>query len=286
LDWLSSILFYGVAYAMVLYLISVGLSVTMGLMHFPNLAHGVFAMAGGYAVSTLMSAYGFNFLLAVLSAVLIVAVASVLLERLIYRPLYGADPLDQILMTIGLIFMSIAAAKYFWGTLPPPVRMPSQLTGTIDFGFQKFPASRTFLIVVGLALAAILWLGFERTRFGAKIRAAVDNRPMAQSVGVNTSAVFTMTFAAGSGLAALGGALGAEILAIDPHYPFEHLVKFLIVIGVGGLGTIRGPFIAALLLGTLDTGFKYFLPEVGAFVIYLLAIAILLLKPRGLVSAH
>ena len=212
--------------------------------------------------------------------------ASVVLERLLYRRLYGADPLDQILMTIGVIFMSIATAKYFCGTLPPKIPLPTAFAGTIDFGFQKFPASRTFLILVGFSLAAILWLGFERTRFGATIRAAVDNRPMAQSVGVNTSATFTVTFAAGCGPAALGGGPRAGILAIDPHYPFEHLFKFLIVIGVGGLGTIRGPFIAALLLGTLDTGFKYFLPEVGSFVVYVLAIIILLLKPRGLVSAH
>jgi branched-chain amino acid transport system permease protein len=277
-----SIGFHGLAYAMVLYLVTVGLSVTMGLMGFVNLAHGVFAAAGGYVMTRLVNAYGVPFPLGVVAAFLSVALGSIVLERLLYRRLYGADELSQVLMSVGLIFMSIAAAKYLWGPLAQPMTPPPYLSGQIDLGFRTFPTYRSFLIVSGAVLVTLLWLGLERTRFGARIRAAVDNRRMAQSVGINTARLFTWTFALGSGLAALGGALGAEILAIDPGYALEHLVYFLIVVAVGGLGSITGPFFAALLLGVADTAFKYLLPEFGAFFIYALTLALLLWRPRGL----
>jgi branched-chain amino acid transport system permease protein len=277
-----SIAFHGLAFAMVLYLVSVGLSVTMGLMGFVNLAHGVFAAAGGYVMTQLINAYGVPFPLAVAAAFLVVGAGSVGLERLLYRRLYGADELSQVLMSVGLIFMSVAAARYLWGPLAQPMSPPGYLSGQIDLGFRSFPTYRSFLIVAGGALVVLLWLGLERTRFGARIRAAVDNRRMAQSVGINTAALFTWTFALGSGLAALGGALGAEILAIDPGYAQEHLVYFLIVVAVGGLGSIKGPFFAALLLGVADTGFKYLRPEFGGFFIYALTLALLLWRPRGL----
>jgi len=247
-----SILFHGTALAMVLYLISVGLSVTMGLMGFVNLAHGVFAMLGGYIVAGLMSR------------------------------LYGADDLDQVLLTMGLIFMSVAGATYFCGPLTQPMHPPRWLSGEVDLGFRSFPAFRSFLILCGAALVTLLWLGLERSRVGVQIRAAVDNLRMAQSVGINTSRLFTLTFALGSGLAGLGGALGADLLAIEPTYALENLVYFLIVVAVGGLGSIRGPFVAALVIGIADTGFKYLLPELGAFFIYALTMVILLWRPRGL----
>ena len=277
-----SIAFHGLAYAMVLYLISVGLSVTMGLMGFINLAHGVFAAAGGFVMTRLINAYGVPFPLAVVAAFFAVAAGSIVLERLLYRRLYGADELSQVLMSVGLIFMSVAAAKFLWGSLAQPMTPPSYLSGQIDLGFRAFPTYRSFLIVAGAVVVTLLWLGLERTRFGARIRAAVDNRRMAQSIGIDTGRLFTWTFALGSGLAALGGALGADILAIDPGYALEHLVYFLIVVAVGGLGSIRGPFFAALLLGVADTGFKYLLPEFGAFFIYALTLAILLWRPQGL----
>ncbi len=277
-----SIAFHGLAYAMVLYLISVGLSVTMGLMGFVNLAHGVFAAAGGYVMTRLMNVYGAPFPLAVIAAFITVGACSIALERLLYRRLYGADELSQVLMSVGLIFMSVASAKFFWGPLAQPMIPPAYLSGQLDFGFRSFPTYRSFLILAGAVLVTLLWLGLERTRFGARIRAAVDNRPMAQSIGINTSLLFTWTFALGSGLAALGGALGAEILAIDPGYALEHLIYFLIVVAAGGLGSIKGPFFAALLLGIADTGFKYLLPEFGAFFIYALTLALLLLRPQGL----
>ena len=277
-----SIAFHGLAYAMVLYLISVGLSVTMGLMGFVNLAHGVFAVAGGYVMTRLMNGYGVPFPLAVIAAFVAVGAGSVVLERLLYRRLYGADELAQVLITIGLIFMSVASAKFLWGPLAEPMTPPAYLSGQLDLGFRSFPTYRSFLIVAGAMLVTLLWLGLERTRFGARIRAAVDNRRMAQSIGINTSLLFTLTFALGSGLAALGGALGADILAIDPGYALEHLVYFLIVVAVGGLGSIRGPFFAALLVGIADTACKYLLPEFGAFFIYALTLGLLLWRPQGL----
>jgi branched-chain amino acid transport system permease protein len=277
-----SILFHGTAFAMVLYLISVGLSVTMGMMGFINLAHGVFAMLGGYVLTSLMGRLGVPFVPALAAAAVATALFSVVIERLLYRRLYGGDELDQVLLTMGLIFMSVAGATYVWGPLQQPMQPPPWLSGQVDLGFRSFPGYRSFLIVCGAGLVTVLWLGLERTRFGVQIRAAVDNLKMAQSVGINTSRLFTLTFALGSGLAGLGGALGADLLAINPTYALENLVYFLIVVAVGGLGSIRGPFVAALLIGIADTGFKYLLPELGAFFIYALTMAILLWRPRGL----
>jgi len=256
--------------------------VTMGMMGFVNLAHGVFAMLGGYIVTSLMSRHGVPFALALVSATILTALGSVVIERLLYRPLYGGDDLDQVLLTIGLVFMSVAAVTYVWGPTPQPMHPPRWLAGEVDLGFRSFPAYRSFLILCGAVLVTALWLGIERTRFGMRIRAAVDNLRMAQSVGINTSGLFTWTFALGSGLAALGGGLGADLLSINPNYALDNLVYFLIVVAIGGLGSIRGPFVAALVIGIADTGFKYLLPELGAFFIYLLTMAILLWRPRGL----
>src|SRR5690349_2873643 len=284
-DTLSAIIsigFHGIAFAMVLYLISVGLSVTMGMMGFVNLAHGVFAMLGGYVLSSLMNRLGVPFALALAAAAVATAIVSVAVERLLYRRLYGGDELDQVLLTMGLIFMSVAGATYVWGPLQQPMQPPSWLSGQVDLGFRSFPGYRSFLILCGAALVTALWLGLERTRFGVQVRAAVDNLRMAQSVGINTSRLFTLTFALGSGLAGLGGALGADLLAINPSYALQNLIYFLIVVAVGGLGSIRGPFFAALLLGISDTASKYLAPEFGAFFIYALTLAVLLWRPSGL----
>jgi branched-chain amino acid transport system permease protein len=277
-----SILFHGIAFAMVLYLISVGLSVTMGLMGFVNLAHGVFAMLGGYVLTSLINRFGVPFAVALAAAAVATALVSVVVERLLYRRFYGGDDLDQVLLTIGLIFMSVAGATYVWGPLARSLQPPRWLSGQLDLGFRSFPTYRCFLILFGAGLVTILWFGLERTRFGMKIRAAVDNLRMAQSVGIDTSRLFTLTFALGSGLAGLGGGLGADLLAINPNYGLDNLVYFLIVVAVGGLGSIRGPFVAALLLGIADTAFNYLLPEFGAFFIYALTMGVLLWRPRGL----
>ena len=283
---LVSVAFHGVAFGMILYVISVGLSITMGLMGFTNLAHGVFAMAGGYILITALGRYGLPFPFALLLSFLVVAAASVVLERLLYSRLYGAAELEQVLFTIGLIFMSVAVARLIYGTLQQPVVLPEYLKGQISLLGRDFPAYRGFIIVFSAGMIAALWFGIERTIWGAMVRAAVDNRAMAQSIGINTRRLFTLTFAIGSGLAGLGGALGADIIAIQPTYPFEQLVYFLIVVSVGGLGSLRGPFVAALLIGITDTACKYWVPEFGAFFIYAATIGLLLWRPAGLFGAR
>ena len=282
MEALTSIAFHGLAYAMILYIVSVGLSVTMGLMGFVNLAHGVFAMAGGYITVKLMNDHAVPFALALVAAFVALALISVVLERTLYARLYGASELDQVLFTIGLIFMSVAIVRYLWGPLPQPVHLPAALAGQIDLGFRSFPTYRSFLIIVGLVLIALLWLAVERTSFGAQLRAAVDNPRMAESIGIDTRRLFSTAFALGSGLAALGGGLGADILAIYPGYATEYLVYFLMVVAIGGLGSLRGPFVAALLLGFGDTACKYLVPELGAFFIFAAILLILLWRPMGL----
>jgi branched-chain amino acid transport system permease protein len=282
LSSLVSVAFHGIAFGMILYVISVGLSITMGLMGFTNLAHGVFAMAGGYILVTALAKYNIPFPLALLLSFVLVAAASVVLERLLYSRLYGATELEQVLFTIGLIFMSVAVARLIFGTLQQPVVLPDYLKGQFALFGRDFPTYRIFLMLFSSLIIAALWFGIERTIWGAKVRAAVDNRAMAQAIGINTKRLFTMTFAIGSGLAGLGGALGADIIAVQPTYPFEQLVYFLIVVSIGGLGSLRGPFVAALLIGITDTACKYWLPQFGAFFIYAATIALLLWRPLGL----
>ena len=282
LSSLVSVAFHGAAYGMILYVISVGLSVTMGLMGFVNLAHGVFAMAGGYVMLSAMNAHGVPFPVALVLAFVAVAAGSVVLERLLYSRLYTAGELEQVLFTIGLVFISVAVARLIYGTLQQPVTLPDYLRGQFPLLGRDFPTYRVFLIAFSATLVAVLWFGVERTRWGAMVRAAVDNRAMAQSVGIDTKRLFTLTFALGSGLAGLGGGLGADLISIQPTYPFEQLVYFLIVVAVGGLGTLRGPFVAALLIGFGDTACKYWVPHFGAFFIYVATIGILLWRPAGL----
>lgn len=284
LSSLVSVAFHGLAYGMILYVISVGLSVTMGLMGFTNLAHGVFAMTGGYVLVVSLSKFDIPFPLALVLCFGLVALVSVVLERTLYARLYGEAELEQVLFTIGLIYMSVAVARLIFGTLQQPVILPEYLKGQFSLMGRDFPAYRVFLILFTSAIIAALWFGVERTIWGAKVRASVDNRAMAQSIGINTKSLFTTTFAVGSGLAGLGGGLGAEIVAIQPTYPFEQLVFFLIVVSVGGLGSLRGPFVAALLIGVTDTACKYWLPEFGAFFIYIATIGLLLWRPQGLLG--
>ena len=277
-----SIAFDGVAYAMLLFVISVGLSITMGLMGFVNLAHGVFAMAGGYVTVTLMNEAQVPFLLGLVAAFLGVGLVSIVFERTLYARFYGASELEQVMMSIALVFMAIAASTYVFGPEPKPVRLPPFLKGQLDFGFREFPTYRVFLIGVGITIITALILVFEKTLIGAKIRAAVDNRAMAQAVGIDVRRLFTLTFALGSGFAALGGGLAIDIIGISPTFAIQYLVQFLIVVAVGGLGSIRGAFAAALILGIIDNAGKYLWPEGGAFFIYGVTVLLLLLKPEGL----
>jgi len=277
-----SILLGGFASGMVLFIVSVGLSVTMGLMGFVNLAHGGFAMLGGYAIVLAMRYWGLDFFTSLALAFVAVAAVSVVLERLFYARLYRAAELDQVLFTIGLAFVMTAAVTLGVGPETQVIVLPEWLRGQTDLGFLQYRTYSLALIVFGTALMIALWLGFERTRFGARIRAAVDNRRMAQSLGVDVGRLFTITFAIGSGLAAVGGGLGAEILGLDPNYPLRYLVYFLIVVSVGGLGRVTGVFFAALLIGVLDFVLKIYFPKGGTIFIYALTLGLLLWRPQGL----
>lgn len=279
---LASILLGGLAAGMVLFVVSVGLSVTMGLMGFVNLAHGGFAMLGGYAVALSMQHWGLPFFAALAFAFVAVALLAVVLERTLYARLYRASELDQVLFTIGLVFVMIAAVTLMVGPESQTVQLPAWLRGQTDLGFMSYRSYSLALIAAGTLVMLALWLGFERTRAGAQIRAAVDNRRMAESLGVDVRRLFTLTFALGSGLAALGGGVGAEILGLDPQYPLRYLAYVLIVVAVGGLGRVNGVFAAALLIGVLDFVLKVQFPKGGTMFIYALAIVLLLVRPQGL----
>jgi branched-chain amino acid transport system permease protein len=276
------VLFDGFAYGMLLFLLSVGLSVTLGMMNFVNLAHCAFAMLGAYVTVFLMNDLQWPFLATLPFAFLAAAFVSVLLERTLYRPLYRASDLDQVLLTIGLAFISVAVAAYIFGTILQPVQMPSYLRGSFNVMGVNFAVYRVFLVAVALVITVILVLTLEYTRFGAQVRAAVDNQRMARGLGINVDGAFAVTFALGSGLAGLGGALAIEIVGLDPSFAFLYLVYVLIVVSVGGLGSIAGSFIAASLIGISDVAGKYYVPEIGAFLIYLVMILLLMWRPAGL----
>ncbi|MGA7810921.1 branched-chain amino acid ABC transporter permease [Bradyrhizobium sp.] len=281
-ELLVSILFTGTAYAMVLYVISVGLSVTMGLLGIANLAHGAFAMAGGYLLIELLGHLSLPFAVALVVTGVLVAAVSVVLERLLYVHVYKAGEFDQVLLSMGIIFVASAAAQYIYGPMPMTVTVPASLGGGVELAGRSFSLYRLFLIGVGVATFVALLVAIERTSIGVRIRATVDNRAMAESIGINTGALFSIVFALGSGLAAIGGGLGADMISVAPGYPLEHLAYFLIVVSVGGLGTVSGPFAAALLLGIGDSACKILAPQFGAFFIYVAVFAVLLVRPQGL----
>jgi branched-chain amino acid transport system permease protein len=276
------VLFDGMAYGMLLFLLSVGLSVTLGLMNFVNLAHCAFAMLGGYVTVTLMNQLHWPFLATLPAAFAAAALVSVALERTLYRRLYRASDLDQVLLTIGIAFISVAVAAYIFTTNQQPIETPAFLRGSIPFLGLGLGRYRLFLIGIALAVTLLLVAALEYTRFGAQVRAAVDNQRMARGLGIDVDRTFAATFALGSGLAGLGGALAIEIVGLDPNFSFTYLVYVLIIVSVGGLGSIAGSFAAAMLIGISDIAGKYYLPELGAFLIYLVMVAVLMWRPAGL----
>ncbi|MBP6018469.1 MAG: branched-chain amino acid ABC transporter permease [Burkholderiaceae bacterium] len=277
-----TIIFDGIASGMLLFLISVGLSVTLGLMNFVNLAHGAFAMLGGYVCVMLLNGWGMPFLATLPIVIIVSALTGIILERTLYRRLYTASPLDQILFSIGLVFMAIAAAHYAFGAQQQPLLLPSFLQGQINLPGLDMGIYRLFLILLGLSIAGLLQWTVAHTRFGGQLRAAVDNQATARGMGIDVNRIFSLTFALGSALAGLGGALGVELLGLDPEFPVKYLVYFLIVVVVGGSGSIKGSLIAAIMLGVADVAGKYYVPQVGSFVIYAVMIATLILRPQGL----
>jgi len=277
-----TILFDGIAYGMLLFVLAVGLAVTMGLMNFINLAHGAFAMAGGYITVLLMQRLNVPFLVCLPLAFAGAALLGAVLERTLYRPLYRKPHLDQVLFSIGLVFMAVAAVDYYIGSTQQIMQLPEWLKGRTEIGTLGMGHYRLFIIAVCAALTVALQFILARTRFGSRLRASVDDQRVAAGMGINVNVVFLSTFAFGSGLAGLGGALGAEVLGLDPSFPLKFMIYFLIVVAVGGTSSITGPLLAALLLGIADVAGKYYIPKMGAFIVYSLMIVILLWKPNGL----
>ncbi len=281
-----TILFDGIAYGMLLFILAVGLAVTMGLMNFINLAHGAFAMVGGYITVLLMQKMGVPFLVCLPLAFAGAALLGGVLERTLYRPLYHKPHLDQVLFSIGLTFMAVATADYFVGSSQQIVQLPEWLKGRTEWGDGAWMLGmghyRLFIIAVCAALTLALQFTLTKTRFGSRLRASVDDQRVAAGLGINVNTVFLGTFAVGSGLAGLGGALGAEVLGLDPSFPLKFMIYFLIVVAVGGTSSITGPLLAALLLGIADVAGKYYIPKMGGFIVYSLMIVILVWRPQGL----
>jgi branched-chain amino acid transport system permease protein len=279
-----TILFDGIAYGMLLFVVACGLAVTLGLMNFVNLAHGAFAMAGGYITVILVNRLGLPFLASLPLAFILTAAIGVVLERTLYVHVYARTHLEQVLFTIGLVFMSVAAVDYVMGSQQQFVSIPSYLQGQINLFGIGIGRYRLLIIAICGLLTVALQFSLAKTRFGSRLRAAVDDARVARGLGINVNAVFAVTFAVGSGLAGLGGALGAEILGLDPIFPLKFMIYFLIVVTVGGTSSITGPFIASLLLGIGDVAGKYYVPQFGAFIIYIIMIVVLIWRPQGLFS--
>jgi branched-chain amino acid transport system permease protein len=277
-----TILFDGIAYGMLLFVLASGLAVTLGLMNFANLAHGAFAMAGGYLTVVLSNRFGVPFLLCLPLAFIVSALIGAAIELSIFRRLYGRSHLEQVLLTIGLVFMAVAAIDYVFGAQQQFLQLPAFLKERIEIGGVGIGVYRLFIIVIcGLLTLALQWI-LTRTRFGSRLRAAVDDPRVASGLGINVNRIFLTTFAFGCGLAGLGGALGADIIGLDPTFPLKFMIYFLIVVAVGGTTTVTGPLLASLLLGVADVAGKYYVPKMGAFMIYGVMIAVLAIRPQGL----
>lgn len=279
-----TILIDGIAYGMLLFVMASGLSVTLGLMNFVNLAHGAFAMLGGYVTALLMNRMGMPFLMTLPLAFLVAALVGVVAERTLYVRMYRRSHLDQVLFSIALVFMSIAAVDYLVGSSQQLITLPGWLQGRFEIAGIGIGRYRAFLIVICAVLVVTLQLVLGRTRFGARLRAAVDDQRAARGLGINVGGIFATTFAIGSGLAGLGGALGIEIMGLDPTFALKILLYVLIVVTIGGTASLTGPFLAALIIGVADVAGKYYVPELGAFLIYLLMIVLLILRPQGLIA--
>lgn len=272
------------AYGMVLFVISIGLSVTMGLMRVVNLAHGAFAMIGGYIASYAAHMLGLGYAVAILLAVAGTIIISIPIERFLFRRIYGAPELTQVLMTIGITFCVIGIANYVFGPTLKTIPLPDMLRGPVDLGYRSIAAHKLFAIACGVVVAGALWFLIDRTAFGVKLRASVDNAAMAGSLGVRTRIVYAASSAVAVGLAAFGGIVGAELLPIEPYYALRYMVTFLVVVSVGGAGSIPGALLACLVLGAIDTTGRYLVPEYGEFFFYLAVITIVCLFPNGLLG--
>lgn len=275
----------GLAYGMLLFMISVGLSVIFGLMGIVNLAHGVFFVAGAYIALSVLD-MGANFLVALITAMLAMAVIGVLVigvlvERGLASRSYGNE-LGQVLLTFGLAFIFADVIKMVWGSALRTLPTPSALDFSLTFAGITFPAYRLGVMLVGCLLAVVVWYLETRTRIGAIIRAGVDDREMVSALGINVTLVFAGVFAFGAALAGLGGVLAGPILGMHPDMGFEILVVSLIVVVLGGLGTWKGAFVGAILVGMVQTFGQAYFPSLSLVIVFLLMAAVLLIRPTGL----
>lgn len=278
---LASVILDGIAYGMLLFLFSIGLSVTLGLMRFINLAHGAFAMCGGYIAVVLLNQFGVPYVLTLIPAFVLTGLVGIGAERLVIRHLYRRSELQQVLFSIGLAFAAGAVADIFFGPNQQPVLLPDWMVARYELFGLGLSGYRLFIIASGIAALIVLLALFNATLFGARVRAAVDRRQTAEGIGINVGKLFALTFGLGAGFAGFGGALAVGFLGLDPTFPLKFLVIVLMVVAIGGPGSTLGSLGAALFLGFTDALFKYLLPEVGGFVIYGVLVLVMIFMPQG-----
>lgn len=282
MNTLTNILIDGTSYGMVLFVIAIGMSITLGLMRFVNLSHGAFAMIGGYCAAYLTREASWSFWLAVPLAVLGTALLGAVLEATVLKHLYKRKELDQVLFTIGLTFVLIAATNAIAGPQVQLIKLPDSLAGSVDLGFRTLPTQRLLVLAVGVAVAAVSAWFVARTRFGVWLRAAVDNAGTASTLGIPIRLIQCATFAVGAGLAAVGGVLGAELMPLEPYYALKYLVLVLVVVAVGGMGSIAGSLAAAILLGVVETASKYLASDWGSLFFFAAMALFLAWRPNGI----
>lgn len=269
--------------SMLLFLLSVGLTVIFGLMHFVNLAHGSLYAFGAYVAASLAGALGYwaGFLLAPLA----VAALGAALYFTLIRSMRRAGPMAQVLVTFGLIFVAVDATRLIWGDLPIGIAIPQALEGQVPLLGVDYPVYRLFIIGLGLAILAVLTLVLTRTQIGAMIRAGVDNDGMAACLGINVERMFFLVFAVGCALAGLAGAVAAPVLSVTPDMGLQILIPTLIVIVIGGLGSLKGAVAGSLVFGLVQTFGAVLIPTLNSVLIYALLAAVLVTRPQGLFPA-
>lgn len=274
----------GLQYSMLLFLLSIGLTVIFGLLHFINLAHGALYMLGAYLGVSLATAFGFWGALA-LAPVGVTAVGAALYFTLIRR-LRQAGPMNQVLVTFGLIFVFLDLVRLGWGDIALGLEAPALLAGTTAFFDLAYPTYRLFVIAVGALVMGGLWLVLARTQIGAMIRAGVENGPMAATLGINVEQLFFAVFCVGCALAGLAGVVAAPIFSATTGMGISILIPTLIVVVIGGLGSLEGAILGSLVVGFIETLGAVLLPGAAAITSYVLLAAILLLRPQGLIPAR
>jgi branched-chain amino acid transport system permease protein len=272
--------FNGISYGALLFLLGSGLSLIFGVMRIVNLSHGAYFLWGGYIALSVIWATG-SWALSLPLAALAVAVIGLLMERVFLRPL-GFDPLRQVLLTVGFAFLFQQGALDIWGGDNMDINPPAALTQSIVVAGMYLPLYRVFMIAVAVAIGVALWLAMEKTRMGAAVRATVDDAQMARGVGIDTNRISMFIFALGAFLAALGGVIGGAFLGIYPGLDFEILPLAFAVVIIGGMGSLGGAAIGALLVGLADNFGKALFPEVSYFTLYAPMVLILAIKPTGL----